>query len=318
MAFGMCPILGIMDSSGHSIFFGLIGRLIPLYLIVATGFFAGRKMKIDKDSIAKLVIYIVSPIVIFTNVSQLEMRSEFLAVPLGFACLCSLIAVAFLLLSKPGPLGNLLAFSVGNANTGYFGLPVAMILFGNDIVGLYLLFCLGFIIYENSVGFYILARGKATAQEAFQRLLRLPALYAFGGAIIANACGFKITGSLADFSGFFRGTYSVLGVMLIGLGVAELRSFKFDWKFISAAFVGKFIIWPASVSAFILADRSSLHLYDERVHQMMLLISCAPLAANTVAFATLLKTEPEKAGVVVLLSTLFALFFIPAMVFWLF
>jgi len=307
-----------MDSSASGIFFGLIGRLIPLYLIVGVGFFAGRKMKIDKDSIAKLVIYIISPIVIFTNVSQLEMKAEFLAVPLGFACLCSLIAVVFLFLSKRGPLSNLLSFSVGNANTGYFGLPVAMMLFGTDVVGLYLLFCLGFILYENTVGFYILARGNATAQEAFQRLIRLPALYAFVLAIIANVCGFKLSGSYADFSGFFRGTYSVLGVMLIGLGVAELRSFKFDWKFISLAFVGKFIVWPASVAAFILADRSSFHFYDEQVHQMMLLISCAPLAANTVAFATLLKTEPEKAGVVVLLSTFFALFFIPAMVTWLF
>lgn len=47
---------------------------------------------------------------------------------------------------------------------------------------------------------------------------------------------------------------------------------------------------------------------------MMLLISACPLAANTVAFATLLKTEPEKAGVAVLLSTVFALFYIPALV----
>lgn len=310
----------------HNVFFELLGRLIPLYLIVGAGFFVGRKMKIDRDSIAKLLIYVITPIVVFTNVSQLEMRAEFLVVPFGFALLSTAIAVGFLALSKKfgkkhgldGPLGSLLAFSAGNANTGYFGLPVAMMLFGTDVVGLYLLFCLGFILYENTVGFYILARGNATAQEALQRLIRLPALYAFVLAIVANVCGFKLTGSYADFSGFFRGTYSVLGVMLIGLGVAELRSFKFDWKFISAAFIGKFIVWPASVAAFILADRYSLHLYDERVHQMILLISCAPLAANTVAFATLLKTEPEKAGVVVLLSTFFALFFIPAMVTWLF
>lgn len=315
-----------MDLTGDSIFLGLAGRLIPLYGIVAAGFFAGREMKIDRDSIAKLVIYIISPIVIFTNVSQLEMRREFLVIPFGLALLCSLIAVVFLALTKKlgktdglnGPLGNLLAFSVGNANTGYFGLPVAIILFGNEAVGLYLLFCLGFILYENTVGFYILSRGKATARQSVRRLIRLPALYAFAGALVASFFSFKITGSFAEFGNFFRGTYTVLGMMLIGLGVAELQSLKFDWKFISAAFVGKFIVWPVIISALILVDRNSLHLYEERVHQMLLLIACAPLAANTVGFATLLKTEPEKAGVVVLLSTLLALVYIPAMVSWLF
>ncbi len=311
-----------METSSGAVFLNLVGRLIPLYIIVATGFIAGRKMKIDRDSIAKLVIYIVSPVVVFTNVSQIEMRREYLAVPFGFAILCSLLAVIFLAFSKTvgkrlgldGPLGNLLAFSAGNANTGYFGLPVAMMLFGPSVIGLYLLFCLGFILYENSVGFYILARGNATAREALNRLLKLPALYAFAAALIANAAGLKLSGSFADFSGFFRGTYSVLGVMLIGLGVAEIRSLKFDWLFIGIAFIGKFIVWPAVISGFILLDRNQFHFYDERVHQMLLLIACVPLAANTVAFATLLKTEPEKAGVVVLFSTLFALFFLPAMV----
>ncbi len=43
-------------------------------------------------------------------------------------------------------------------------------------------------------------------------------------------------------------------------------------------------------------------------------MSIVPLAANTVAIATELKTYPEKASVAVLMSTLFALFFIPLVV----
>lgn len=304
------------------IFTDLAQRLIPLYLVVGAGFFAGRVLGIDRDSVAKLVIYLISPIVVFTNVSQVELRPEFLAVPIGFAIVCSIIAVAFLAISRvagraigvEGPAGNLLAFSAGNANTGYFGLPVAIMLFGPESIGIYLLFILGFLLYENSVGFYILARGKATAREAFRRLFRLPAIYAFGGALLANQLGMRIEGVYADFSGFFRGAYSVLGVMLIGLGVAHLRTFRFDWRFTLATFAGKFLVWPLVVGLFIEFDRSSFHLYDEQAHRMMLLIACCPLAANTVAFATLLNTEPEKAGVSVLLSTIFALFMIPALV----
>ncbi|MBS1963665.1 MAG: hypothetical protein JST04_15730 [Bdellovibrionales bacterium] len=308
------------------IFRSLVLRLIPLYFIVATGFVAGRKLKVDRDSIAKLVIFVISPIVVFTNVSQIEMRKEYLAVPLGFALLCSFIAVVFLALARKigprvgivGAVGNLLSFSAGNANTGYFGMPIALILFGPDSIGIYILFCLGFILYENTVGFYILARGTATVEEALRRLVRLPALYAFPAAIAANAAGLKITGVAADFSAYFRGAYSVLGVMLVGLGVAEIRTWRFDWKFVLATFLGKFAVWPALVGLFIVLDRGRFMIFDEQAHRMMLLIATCPLAANTVAYATLLKTEPEKAGVAVLLSTVFALFFIPLVVAWVF
>jgi predicted permease len=300
----------------------LVIRLIPLYFIVATGFFAGRKMKVDRDSVAKLVIYIVSPVVVFTNVSQITLRPEYFGVPIGFMIVCSLIAVGFLGLAHRfgsafgirGAGANLLSFAVGDANTGYFGLPIALMLFGPNALGLYLLFCLGFILYENTVGFYILARGTATVREAGRRLMRLPAVYAFAGAIVANLAGLKIEGVAADFSAYFRGAYSVLGVMLIGLGVAEVRTLRFDWRFVLATFLGKFAVWPAVVGAFILLDRARFGIFDEQAHQMMMLIAACPLAANTVAFATLLKTEPEKAGVAVLLSTIFALFYIPTLV----
>jgi predicted permease len=305
----------------NPVFLGLFHKLIPLYLIVGLGFASGKWLKLNRDAIAQLVIYVVSPVVIFTSVSQIDLRTEFLAVPAVIAGLGSAIAILFLWLSRKtperfglgGPTGNLLAFAVGNANTGYFGLPIALMLFGADGIGVYLLFALGFILYENTVGFYILSRGKATARESLRRLARLPPLHAFALAIVANLLGLKITGVYSDFAAYFRGAYSVLGVMLIGLGVAELKTFRFDWRFVGSTLLGKFIAWPLLITAWIALDRSLLHVYDIRSHQMLFLIACTPLAANTVAYASLLDTEPAKAGVAVLISTIFALFFIPMM-----
>ena len=291
----------------------LFERLIPLYLIVAMGILAGKKLAIDRESIAKLAIYIISPVVVFTSVSQLELRPEYLAVPFGLLLVCSAIALLFLWAAPcEGRMNNLLAFAAGDANTGYFGLPVALMLFGPEWSGLYLLFCLGFILYENSVGFYILARGSATPREAALRLAKLPALHAFVAALAANAAGLKIGGVYADFAGFFRGAYSVLGTLLIGLGVSRLEGLRVDVKFLSYSFLAKFAVWPTLALGFVLLDRSHLYFYDDRVHRMLVLIACTPLAANTVAFATLLKVEPQKAGIAVLASTLFALFFLPA------
>ncbi len=61
----------------------------------------------------------------------------------------------------------------------------------------------------------------------------------------------------------------------------------------------------------IIADNMVFRIYNPSIHKVMILMSIVPLAANTVAFATELKAQPEKASVAVLLSTLFALFYIP-------
>lgn len=299
------------------VFSTLVFRCIPLLFLVLAGIFARRRLGLDRESIAKLVIYLIAPLVMFTNVSQLDLKAEFIVVPFGFLILSCLVCFLFLKITRPffkDPLPNLIAFSSGNANTGYFGLPVAIAIFGSEVTGLYLLFILGFLLFENTYGFYVLARGNFTAREAFQRLLRLPAVYAFAGAVLVNVLGLKMTPALLDFSASFRGAYTVLGMMIVGMGVAEVKSWKVDWKFIGTLFFSKFVVYPILAAAFIALDQSTLHVFDQRSHQMMLLIACCPLAANTVAFSVMLKTEPEKAALSVLMSTIFAVFYIPAMV----
>jgi len=51
----------------------------------------------------------------------------------------------------------------------------------------------------------------------------------------------------------------------------------------------------------VLLDENLFHFYSHDVYQIMILLSIVPLAANTVSYATELRTQPEKAAVAVLL-----------------
>jgi predicted permease len=51
-----------------------------------------------------------------------------------------------------------------------------------------------------------------------------------------------------------------------------------------------------------------------QVHQMVMIGTSVPLAANLVAYSATLKLHPERAAAVVLASTVFALFTVPAAV----
>lgn len=299
------------------IFTTLFVKILPLYFVILLGYLAGKKLKVRKESIAPLLIYIIAPIVVFNGVIRAKLSLDTLSLPVVFFLLACFMCFIFYKLGGifwSGSEKNILAFTSGTGNTGYFGLPVATAIFGQDIMPLAVLSILGFVLYENTIGFYITARGNFTIRDSIKKVSRLPTVYAFLLGVIVNLFHVNLGQVYSDIVASFQGTYSILGMMLIGLGIASIDHFKLDLKFISLAFLAKFIAWPVLVMLVIAIDSSIVNLYSPTTHKLMILMSTVPLAANTVAYAVELKVHPEKSATAVLLSTLVALFFIPALV----
>lgn len=298
------------------VFVTLLQKLVPLYALIFVGFIAGRLLHVKKETIATLLIYVIAPMVVFHGIATVQLDSERLTLPILFFTLCCLVCLTFYKISGlfwHAPTKNILAFAAGSGNTGYFGLPVTAFLFGPEAVGLTILSAFGFILYENTLGFFITARGHHTIKESLTRVLKLPTVYAFALGVLVNLSGASFDNTVQDLGMNFRGAYSVLGMMLIGLGVASQERLKLHAKFVTLSFLAKFFVWPVLVLAIIYCDRAYFHFYDPMTHNVMLLMAIVPLPANSVAVATELKSDPEKAAMAVLLSTLFALFFIPLM-----
>jgi predicted permease len=298
----------------HDTFFTMLNKILPLYAVILIGFIAGRTLKTRGEIIAPLLIYIIAPIVVFTGILSSPLDPSKFALPFVFFLICcSLCLIFFYILGFfwKSPIKNILAFSTATGNTGYFGLPVAIFLFGENAFSLAVLIALGFILYENTLGFFITARGHHTTLESLGRVLRIPTIYAFILAVSFNLSGIQIGPALTELGINFRGTYSVLGMMMIGLGVSQLTSVKLDFRFISTAFILKFLVWPIVVTGLIFIDKNTLQFFSPLEYSVMLLMSIVPLPANSVALAMELGTEPEKTATAVLLSTIFALFYIP-------
>ena len=51
-----------------SLFTELVLKLLPLLLLVGLGFVATRRLAVSPESIAKLLIYILTPVVGFTSI----------------------------------------------------------------------------------------------------------------------------------------------------------------------------------------------------------------------------------------------------------
>lgn len=292
-------------------------KLIPLYVTVALGWVSGRYLQASGKHIAGIMLYIVTPSVVFSGVMAAPLSAEVVLLPFLVFAISSVLGIVQLKLARrvvTDGSASIIPLCVGSGNTGYFGVPVALLLFGEEGLGLYIVCMLGTTLFENSVGFYLAARGRYELKEALWRVLKLPSVYAFLAAVVLNLAGYRIPDIFVPLFDNLRGAYSVLGMMIIGMSITTFRGLAGNIRFTGLAFFGKFVVWPVVAILFWWVDANVLGIYDTAVHHAMFLISITPIAANTVVIATLLDTSPRQAAGTVLLTTLFALAFIPVMI----
>lgn len=295
-------------------FTALFIKIIPLYCLIILGYLVGKFGKIDGSQMAKVLIYIIMPIVVFDGTLRAQLDFSVFSLPILFFILaCFSCGIFYLLGSKiwTGSEKNIIAYGAGTGNTGYFGLPVAMSIFGEKIVPVMVVAIFGFMIYEATLGVFVTLRGKYTIADSLKRLIKFPVLYTFTLGLILNIYGVKFGANYFSLIYKFQGAYTVIGMMLIGIGVSQLSSFKFDFKFIGMGLLARFIFWPLITVLIIIVDKLFFHIYSEQIYIVMLLIATVPMAANSVAFATLFNIHPEKVALTVALSTLFSLLIIP-------
>jgi predicted permease len=291
-------------------------KLLPLYCNILLGYIAGKKLQANQETISKLMFYLISPLIIFNGVLHTKLSGSILTLPLlTFVISCSLCVIFYRFSRKiwKDSSKNIMAFSAGSGATGYFGLPVAMIIFDQQTQGIYIMALLGVTLYDNSLGYYISVKGSYTPMECLIKVFRLPTLYAFLLGLVVNIFQFSMPEVYSEFITPIKGVYVVLGMMIIGIGLAGLTQLKLDFKFVGMTFLAKFLVWPLLVFLVIAIDQAFFGLYEPVSHQVLILISIVPLAINTVIMASLMKCQPERVAVTVLLSTLFALFYVPFM-----
>ena len=298
-----------------TIFLTLLGKILPLYFSILLGLFSTLFLSCDKNTIAKILLFILAPLIVFNATISVKLDASVLFLPIFFFLLSSTLAFILLFVFKriySDNTANLLAFSTSTGNTGNIGIPLAILFLEPHLVDVFIFTVLASILYQNSVGYYITAKGHFTAKESIKKVLKLPVLYAFILGIIFNISGFKIPDIFLNYADYLKGTYAILGMMLLGMGMEKMRSNdSFDLKFISYAIIIKFFLWPMIVLAFIFVDKNYIHFLNEGFYMIMFLFSIVPLAGNTVTVATILNVKPEKMSLAVFITTMISLLYIP-------
>ncbi len=298
-----------------NIFFILLSKIMPLYLTIGLGYLSSRYLKIKREYVAFLLVYILGSLVMFFATLSIELNLQLAFLPIFIFLFGS--SIAFFILKKykntwNDSSVNTLAFTCGTGNTGYFGIPLAMLLLSPQGANIFIFGTLASLLYENTTGFYVTAKGSFTARESILKVIKLPLLYAFILGLCFNFLGFKMPHILIEPFELFKWGYGILGMMMLGMGLKGFNLKEdFDIKYIKISYFYKFIFWPCVILLIIFVDKNFIGFLDEQIYKVLFLMSIVPLAGNTVTLAILLKAKPQKASFTVLLSMLISLLYIP-------
>ncbi|BAE51091.1 AEC family transporter [Paramagnetospirillum magneticum] len=289
-------------------------KLVPLYLLMGIGFLLGRFCEVKGQDLGRLALFVLSPAVVFKGFVTADLKGALLVLPFAVFGLCSLVA----LLTAPVAGGlwkdgreRIAAFTSGTGNTGFFGIPACLALVGPDSLPYVVMVSFGATAYENSVGFYTVARAEASVTGAILRVLKYPGLHACWLGAALNLTGTRVPIPAMQAVDLLSGGFVPVGMMIVGLGLAQVRSLRIDLGFTAFTFALKFALWPMLALGFIWADRGWLHVFGRVGHQVLLIESLVPLAAVTVVHASLRNIHPDRAAIAVAVSTLFALVWLP-------
>lgn len=298
-------------------FLSLLMNLFPLYLLIGVGYSAVRHLNVDKHSLSTLAIYIFMPIVVFGFVADMDFQASYIALPIFFYIASVIIGLGFFNFGKlvyQDKQKNLMAMLTSMGNTGYYGLPLVLLFFDNDTIAIYIFMTLGGLVYEATVGYYIAARSSFTVRQSLIKLTRFPVMYAMAVGFMINAAGVELPDIFWTYWTHFKGAYVIAGMMIIGGALAGLERFVIGPRFLGLVFAGKFLLFPILSLIFIAMDKTLMQWYGQDIYNLLIIVAIVPPAANIAAYASQMDIEPEKAATTILIGTVFALFYIPAVI----
>ena len=292
----------------------LIRQIIQMFLLAGIGFLLFKGKKISQEgskSLGNILIYLVLPAVII-NSFLVERNQEHL---LGIAC--SAVA-AFVLLLGSILISQLLfrkdpiaAFSAAFSNPGFFGIPLIVASLGQGAV--FYVAC--FIAFLN-VGQWTYGVAVMTGQpvrEGFriQKLIRAPFMTAIIIGLVLFFTQVQLPSVLQGCLTTVTGLNTPLAMFTIGIYLAQTDLKRmFAKKALYLTSLVRLLVIPL-LTVLLLA------LVPETMHSMkmaLLLAMACPVGSNVAVYAQLHGKDYAYAVENVVISTLFSILSIPAIV----
>ena len=283
-----------------------LAPVIPVFLLIATGFVFAHWKKINLTSVTEIIVYLGTPSLVFSSLAGKPLFATDIAVlSAGILLIFAIVGVFirfYFLVSGFSSRGFALPTLFMNA--GNMGIPLALFAFGQAGLQRATLMFVIITFLQYSLGIYIL-NGRSNWTEIF----RLPLIYAALAGLSVNLAQISLPEVLLR--PIIMLGQATIPIMLISLGyrLHEVESLQWGHALGGAL---------ARIGGGFAAANLAVHLIGaEGVNrQVLLLYGALPAAVVNFVLTEKYRQDPALAASIVVISTFISIFTIPV-VFWL-
>ena len=281
--------------------------ILPVFVIVAMGYAAGRLMSFDQRTLSRIGLYVLVPCLNFSamarttlSLGELGQLALFYLIMMLALYLPSTVLTRWLKLTPAQ--ASAFHISILFANVVNVGLPVLLLAYGPTAVERGVVFGILMQIVLQSFGVYLAARGKANVREAMGRVWAMPGLYAMILGLLVNVTHFELPGFLFDPIKMVGDTLVPFLLILMGVQLTS-ASFRGNLKIAFVASAMRLL-----VAAGLSAGLASVMGLSGVTRQAAIVESSMPSAIFGVALAHEFDTAPELITVIISITTIASLF----------
>ena len=286
---------------------------MPLGTIIAFGVGLRRLAKVEIQPLAHAALYLFTPCLIFKSLLRTEITGgNFVLIVEVVVLLFLALGVVELLLARvlqwprDRTAAHLLVLLFMNA--GNFGLPFNHLQFGAAGLEYAVIFFITNVVLLNTFGIVIAARGTASWRDTLVATLKLPLIYAVGGALLLRWLGVPADHRMLGGINLVADATVPLLLVILGAQVADVKPGK-DLGPVATATLLRLLLSP--LMAFLLARLLGL---EGLAFKVVIIQAAMPAAVNNLVLAIRFNTRPHFVGSVVLLTTVVSLVTLGALV----
>ena len=295
-------------------------KTLPFFGLIGLGWFAGRVRFFPPEATAwltKFVFYFALSAMLFRFTATLPIEelfdpAFFLAYLLGSGLVWILGFGAAKLRGQPLTMAAMEAHTAMTGNTGFLGVPMLVVLLGDQAVGpVLMVLAIDLIVFSSLITLIITAarHGRISLWPLLKGLAKNPMIVSMVAGLLWARLHLPMPGPLAEFVAILGAAATPGALFAIGASLADKNAEKLG-PAVWLSF-GKLVLHPAAVAA-------AAYLFHVEAYAAGVMIAAAalPVAGNVYILASHYGVAPQRVSAAILISTAISILTIPAVIAW--
>ncbi|MFJ7934505.1 AEC family transporter [Sporosarcina sp. NPDC096371] len=297
----------------------LILIILPVFIIFFIGYMGQKLIGFDIKSISTVALYLMSPFLAFRTFYSNALTMDYLYIVL-FCLALTVVLLAIVWLTARAMKSTrpqLSAMILGGVfmNSGNYGAPVVLFAFGAAGFDYAVVMMVFQSLLMNTIGIFFASIGgeeKATLRQSFQRVIRMPLIYAAVLGVGLQLLPITVPQTLMEGISLVADASIPTVMLVLGMQLAAIARKKVAYRYVSAVVVVRMVLSPLIAAGFLYFMP-----INDLLKAVIIVQSAMPSAANTTMFALQFGTEPDLVSFTTFITTLISIVTIPLVLFFL-